>query len=77
MSCRCRPLPVQSRRSEVVSHMNPMPGREVLPIPDRDHKGLVTFDAKDPDTSFPPIERVTPPEGAETRPWPLATAADR
>ncbi len=28
-------------------------GRETLPIPDRPHMGLVTYDAKDPDTSFP------------------------
>ena len=26
--------------------------------------GLVTFDAKDPETSFPPIEPLRPPEGA-------------
>jgi arylsulfatase len=38
--------------------------REVLPIPDREHIGLVTYDAKDPDTSFPPIEPLLPPEGA-------------
>jgi arylsulfatase A-like enzyme len=38
--------------------------RGVLPIPDRQHLGLVTYDAKDPDTSFPPIEPVLPPEGA-------------
>jgi hypothetical protein len=38
--------------------------RVVLPIPDRPHLGLVTYDAKDPDTSFPPIEPVLPPEGA-------------
>src|SRR5215218_9135940 len=39
-------------------------GREVLPIPDRPHIGLVTYDAKDPDTSFPPIEPLRPPGGA-------------
>jgi arylsulfatase A-like enzyme len=38
--------------------------RAVLPIPDRDHVGLTTFDAKSPDTSFPPIEPLRPPEGA-------------
>src|SRR3954463_929184 len=38
--------------------------RSVLPIPDRDHVGLTTFDAKSPDTSFPPIEPLRPPEGA-------------
>jgi arylsulfatase A-like enzyme len=38
--------------------------REVLPIPDRPYAGIVTFDAKDPDTSFPPIEPLRPPAGA-------------
>ena len=38
--------------------------REVLPIPDRAHVGLVTYDAKDPATSFPPIEPLRPPVGA-------------
>ena len=38
--------------------------RGVLPIPDRPHLGLVTYDAKDPDTAFPPIEPLLPPEGA-------------
>ncbi len=40
-----------------------MQGRDVLPIPDMPHRGLVTFDAKDPDTAFPPIEQTAPPEG--------------
>ena len=39
-------------------------GRESLPIPDRPHVGLITYDAKDPDTSFPPIEPLRPPAGA-------------
>ena len=38
--------------------------RAVLPIPDRPAHGLTTYDAKDPDTSFPPIEPLRPPEGA-------------
>src|SRR4029079_5520129 len=38
--------------------------RSVLPIPERQHVGLTTYDAKDPDTSFPPIEPLLPPEGA-------------
>jgi arylsulfatase A-like enzyme len=38
--------------------------REVLPIPDRSQVGLVTYDAKDPATSFPPIEPLRPPTGA-------------
>ena len=38
--------------------------REVLPIPDRLPVGLTTFDARDPETSFPPIEPLRPPSGA-------------
>jgi arylsulfatase len=38
--------------------------RHILPIPDRHHVGLTTYDAKDPDTRFPPIEPLRPPEGA-------------
>ncbi len=38
--------------------------RGVLPIPDQSQPDLVTYDAKDPDTSFPPIEPLLPPEGA-------------
>jgi arylsulfatase A-like enzyme len=38
--------------------------RDVLPVPDRPHEGLITYDAKDPDTSFPPIEPLRPPAGA-------------
>jgi arylsulfatase len=39
-------------------------GREILPIPDRPSPGLTTYDAKDPDTAFPPIEPLLPPGGA-------------
>ena len=38
--------------------------RDILPIPDFPHIGLTTFDAKDPDTNYPPIRDVRPPEGA-------------
>ena len=38
--------------------------RGVLPIPDRRPAVLTTYDAKDPDTSFPPIEPLRPPAGA-------------
>ena len=38
--------------------------RAILPIPDAQHVGLTTYDAKDPDTKFPPIERLLPPTGA-------------
>jgi hypothetical protein len=38
--------------------------REVLPIPDRKPVSLTTYDAKDPDTRFPPIRPLRPPAGA-------------
>ncbi|HEV7387027.1 MAG TPA: arylsulfatase [Gemmatimonadaceae bacterium] len=38
--------------------------REVLPIPDRKPVTLTTYDAKDPDTKFPPIIPLRPPKGA-------------
>ena len=38
--------------------------RGTLPIPDRSAQGLTTYDAKDPDTAFPAIEPLLPPEGA-------------
>ncbi len=41
-----------------------MPSREILPIPDRVPPGAITYDAKDPDTRFPPIEPLRPPAGA-------------
>jgi arylsulfatase A-like enzyme len=38
--------------------------REILPIPDIPHVGLTTYDAKDPETNYPPIEPLRPPAGA-------------
>jgi arylsulfatase A-like enzyme len=38
--------------------------RTVLPIPDQQHIGLTTYDAKDPNSKFPPIEPLRPPKGA-------------
>jgi Sulfatase len=38
--------------------------RFTLPIPDEAHVGLTTYDAKDPDASFPPIRPLRPPAGA-------------
>ncbi|WP_026735892.1 sulfatase-like hydrolase/transferase [Fischerella sp. PCC 9605] len=37
--------------------------RHVLPIPDVTPVNLTTFDAKDPDTKYPPIRQLRPPEG--------------
>ncbi|MGN7800450.1 arylsulfatase [Leifsonia sp. 22587] len=45
--------------------MNPdRHARTMLPIPDRPLPGLTTYDAKDPETSYPPIEPLRPPSGA-------------
>ena len=38
--------------------------RSVLPIPDQRSTVTTTFDAKDPDTQFPPISPLRPPKGA-------------
>jgi len=38
--------------------------RSNLPIPDPSWVGVTTYDAKDPDTDFPPIEPVRPPADA-------------
>ena len=38
--------------------------RTHLPIPSKTRTGLITYDAKDPDCAFPPIEPLRPPAGA-------------
>ena len=38
--------------------------RTALPIPSKPRTGLITYDAKDPDTKYPPIEQLRPPKGA-------------
>ncbi len=38
--------------------------RAHLPIPEVPKSGLTTYDAKDPDTTYPPIEPLRPPAGA-------------
>ncbi len=35
-----------------------------MPIPDRQAPSLTTYDARDPDTAYPPIQPLRPPEGA-------------
>jgi len=39
----------------------PQSQRQYLPIPGITPFGLTTYDAKDPGTTFPPIEPVRPP----------------
>ncbi|GAA5085767.1 arylsulfatase AtsD [Microbacterium yannicii] len=38
--------------------------RSTLPIPDLAYTGTVTYDATDPDTHYPPITPIRPPDGA-------------
>jgi len=38
--------------------------RTVLPIPDKPRQGVVYYDAKDPENSYPPIVQLRPPVGA-------------
>src|SRR6476620_811138 len=38
--------------------------RSHLPIPTPERTGLITYDAKDPESKFPPIEQLRPPKGA-------------
>lgn len=38
--------------------------RSVLPMPNTVRQSLVTYDAKSPDTKFPPIPQLRPPQGA-------------
>lgn len=38
--------------------------RTHLPLRNTHRPGLITFDAKDPDTKFPKIEMLRPPKGA-------------
>ena len=38
--------------------------RSHLPMPNTDRVEHITFDQKDPDTKYPPIEQLRPPKGA-------------
>jgi arylsulfatase A-like enzyme len=38
--------------------------RTVLPVPDQERTGLITYDAKDPESKYPPIRQMRPPKGA-------------
>ena len=38
--------------------------RSHLPIATSERTGFVAYDAKDPDSKFPPIEQLRPPKGA-------------
>jgi hypothetical protein len=38
--------------------------RSHLPIATAERSGFMAYDAKDPDSNFPPIEQLRPPKGA-------------
>jgi len=38
--------------------------RSHLPMPNTEHPKFIAYDAKDPDSKFPPIEQLRPPKGA-------------
>ena len=65
------PLLASRSRPDYVLGRNSMSAdrhvRGVLPIPDRPAPGLTTYDAKDPDTAYPPIEPLLPPRGRAER----------
>src|SRR2546430_6368794 len=47
-----------------MANQNDQQQRTILPIPDPPRTGLITYDAKDPDTKYPPIQQLRPPKGA-------------
>ena len=53
----------EAREIRIMEHHDNIP-RTVLPIPDQPHVGLTTYDAKDPETKYPPIRELRPPSGA-------------
>ena len=40
--------------------------RSHLPMVTPERTGLITYDAKDPDSKFPPIEQMRPPKARQT-----------
>ncbi|MEZ5130421.1 MAG: arylsulfatase [Mycobacterium sp.] len=48
----------------MVTPNQPPVRRDILPIPDAQHVGVTTYDARDPHTSYPPITMLRPPPGA-------------
>ena len=64
------PKKAAAKKSASPKAAAPMPAadapiaREHLPIPDPKYVGLTTYDAKDPNTKYPPIKELRPPDGA-------------
>src|SRR3954454_18417235 len=59
-----KPVKEASAENSAVPKAAPTVSRDHLPIPDPKHVGLTTYDAKDPNTKYPPITTLRPPEGA-------------
>ena len=59
---KIRPSKTDKTGARAMEHVEVQ--RSVLPIPDVTPVGLTTFDAKDPDTKYPPIRQLRPPAGA-------------
>ena len=53
------------REVDTMTRSELQPGRSVLPIPDGPYPGRITYDASDPESSFPPIEPLRPLGRAE------------
>src|SRR4051794_39261607 len=51
-------------RGAMMASAADMNRRSQLPVPDRVPPGVTTYDAKDPDTHYPPIAQIRSPEGA-------------
>jgi hypothetical protein len=58
-----------SQRVEVAGVANEDVQHEVLPIPDRRYPGLITYDARDPDSSFAAISPSGRPKGRRMCCW--------
>jgi arylsulfatase A-like enzyme len=56
--------PPAKKSPGTASDAEPHQARQHLPIPDPQHVGLTTYDAKDPNTKYPPIKELRPPKGA-------------
>ncbi|MGN6547633.1 MAG: arylsulfatase, partial [Aureliella sp.] len=55
-----QPSTSRASRSSAIEHKH----RSHLPMPNTQRPGMITYDAKDPETQFPPIEELRPPKGA-------------
>jgi len=58
------PLGLPAQKDDEAMTSEDRKHRSHLPIPTPERTGLITYDAKDPDTKFPPIEQLRPPKGA-------------